>query len=773
MGVLVSALILVVVTSAFPIGAAAASSANGPIPPTLSLGGALSSATFAARAGYSANRASVVTGATPATGSPLIVVTFQARDPSRFFAPAAGSRPLSMNEIADRFGLTPQQYSGVERYFLGEGLTIVHTWPDRLSLTLEGPVASVDRAFGTTLMEGAYGGRAVSFPSTPPSLPAAVEGLVESVTGLESGFDHVQLPALNPAILGANGVAPSLPSTNIITPAIARGIYDFSELYNRTGSPQYASSEGIAVLLWGPGYVPNDLSTFFSRYYPSGFPAPQIVPEPVDGAPPPSASAAQDPCPTAEELTLDLEWAGSMAPGAHLYAVYAPPGTGSGCSASTSAMTDALQTAIGLPITTLSMSFGTAESSDTSLFATWNTLLATAAQRGITVLAATGDGGGAASSGCSGGASVQYPSSSPNVIAVGGTAVTLSETALGQITGFTEAAWSGSGGGFSTQFAAPPWQHLGNSARGEPDVSATARDNFLYFNGQSQYADGTSFATPLWAGLVSEMGAQYGRSMVPLAPRLYAIGEREPSGTIGQGLVDITSGSTCLGTAGPGWDEETGWGTPRAVVLYEELTSTFVALSLSVTPSTTGPGGSVTISARLANATSGAPIPGIPVALSLTSSTSLGPCTGSFGAASPVTGPSGNVSATMSVPSCYLGSSARVGATVQSNGLYGVNSTDVRVNLLSFLPFLSGITTFPYNVIGFAAIFLVAIGIGYFLGRPRRRMRASLDPGRADVGGAASAAGPTGPGTGAGALSVPGTVTRPASETTAEAPKTT
>ena len=121
------------------------------------------------------------------------------------------------------------------------------------------------------------------------------------------------------------------------------------------------------------------------------------------------------------------------------------------------------------------------------------------------------------------------------------------------------------------------------------------------------------------------MEAQYGEPLVPLAPRLYSIGEEEPSGKIGVGLADITSGSTGIGSAGPGWDAETGWGSPRALLLYEDLTATFVALSVRVTPSSTGPGGSVTVSAHLANATSGAPIMQVPVALSLTSSTDLGP----------------------------------------------------------------------------------------------------------------------------------------------------
>ena len=788
----VSALVLLVLAGLLPVGTAAPSPSTSPgaeasVTADLSVG-------FADRAGYVAHRAGLVADGTPANGSRLIVVTFQARDPSLFQAPAGGARPLTMSEIADRYGLTPSEYSLVERYFLDEGLTVVHTWPDRLSLTLSGSVDSVDRAFGTTLVDGTYQGHAVSFPSTPPSLPSSIEGMVESVLGLSSGFDPFELPSLYSPAATPGGELPSQLNTNLVTPAIARQIYDLSSLYNLSGgSPRYASTESIAVLLWGPGYVPSDLTTFFSRYYPSGFPAPTINPVPVDGAPPPSASAGNDPCRAAEELTLDLEWSGSMAPGATLYAVYAPEGSSTDCSPSSGTMADALLTAIGEPIAALSMSFGSPESSDASLRAAWDTYLAEAVQRGITLLAATGDDGGYASPGCSGGPSLQYPSSSPDVLAVGGTAVSLTRTPLGQITGFSESAWNDSGGGFSSQFPAPSWQHLGNAARGEPDVSATAADNFLYYNGQSQAAGGTSFATPLWAGLVTEMEAQYGSSMAPLAPRLYSVGAEEPSGQIGAGLSDVTTGTTCIGSAGPGWDPETGWGSPRALLLYEDLTATFVALSVAVTPASTGPGGSVTISAHLANATSGAPIAGIPVDLSLVSSTSLGPCTGSFGAASPSTGAEGNVSVTISVPTCYLGSSAIARATVQSNGLYGTNSTHVPVNLLAFVPLLSGLTAFPYNAIGFGVIILAAVLIGYFLGRPPRRpsrpsavpvaspglagtsethASASAPPSPSPERAVATSAVPTGVASPRAPPGAPGPAPVPA-ETTSEAPKTT
>ncbi len=690
---------------------------------------------FSERAGFAAWEPAAIPGAPSATGQELIVVTFEPSDPTLFSAPDFGGIPMTIPEIADEFGLSTAQYDAAAEYFESEGLSVAHAWPDRLSLSLEGPVAAVDRAFGTSERSGIYDGRPVTFPATAPSLPASIETRVASVLGLSTGFDTFTLP-VTPAIdapttLTTGSAQPAANSP--ITPAILRQGYDISPLYNLTSSPTYASSEGIAVLLWGDGYAPSDLSSFYSQYYPSGFPQPHINAYPVDGAPAPSENALNDPDKSApQELTLDLEWSGSFAPGATIDAVYAPEGPPPDYSPSSSSMADALHEAITLPgVSVLSMSFGTPESGDSGLAAAWSTDLAEAAKEGITMLAATGDLGGTADSDCSGGASVDYPSTNPDVLAVGGTVVSVQQNLLGQPTGISESAWVGSGGGYSSQYSAPAWQPYsvtGSSARAVPDVSASASGNFLYYAGQEQEADGTSFATPLWAGLIAEMDALHGSSFGLVSPRLYAIGENEQTGGPDAGFNDITAGGNCVANAGPGWDAATGWGTPKGLVLYEALTATFVNLSISVDPAAVAPAGSVTVAAHLANATTGAPIPGVPVQISLASDEDFGPCTGSFGSADPLTNASGDVAVSMSVPACYLGSRADASVTVISNGYYGENSTTVPVNLLALVPALEVLTVYPYNVFGFVVIMAIASTIGGVLGARRPSSRSGPPP---------------------------------------------
>lgn len=727
--------LVVALAMALP-GVAAGSTGSGRASAPLAASAAVTSvdpASFATRAGYSPSDLSEVSDPVAAGGAEEVELTFAPTTSAFFEPPSPGTAPMSTSAIADEFGLSPSQYLAAEQYFESEGLVISHAWPDRLSLSLEGPATAIDRAFSTSLVSGEYEGRPVTLPAVAPTLPSGLEAEVSAVTGLSSGLDSFALPELPTTPAGDPAQSP----TDLITPAIARGIYDVSGLYNLTASPTYATGKGIVLLLWGLGYDPSDIQTFYSQDYPSTLPQPQVVPYPIDGAPAPSSNAANDPSNGSRELTLDLEWSGSMAPGATLDAVYAPMGPASNDYSPTDAsMIDALNTAVdesAVPnVATISMSFGSADGQDPGLTSAFETDFAAAARENITVFAATGDLGGDSESNCQGGPGPEYPAASPQVVAVGGTSVTLERSVLGAISGFTESAWSQSGGGFSTQFAAPSWQEVGSAAgpieanghRGMPDVAATAGYNFLYFDGQDAAGGGTSFATPLWAGLVTEMDALRGANFGFLTPELYALGADNAS--IDPPYHDVTSGGNCLGSAGPGWDTATGWGSPSGVNLYEHLIASFVNLTLAATPTVIAPGGAVTVTATIVNYTSGAPIDGASVVVTLTSNGIGGPCSGTFGTVTPVSNQTGAIVATISVPLCYLGSSAVATAMVASGGYYGVESATVHVNLLGFAPSLAALGEYPGNVVFFVVIMAIAVAAGAYLGRtPVRRARAS------------------------------------------------
>src|SRR5262249_12132232 len=115
----------------------------------------------------------------------------------------------------------------------------------------------------------------------------------------------------------------------------------------------------------------------------------------------------------------------------------------------------------------------------------------------------------------------QWPATSPNVVAVGGTS--LYTDAFGNV--FSEGGWSGSGGGYSYYESEPPWQQgvQQSGVRTFPDVAAVADPSngvWTYTttpsNGLGNWVmvGGTSVGAPIWAGILAV--ADQGRNVVGL-----------------------------------------------------------------------------------------------------------------------------------------------------------------------------------------------------------------------------------------------------------------
>jgi hypothetical protein len=265
------------------------------------------------------------------------------------------------------------------------------------------------------------------------------------------------------------------------------------------------------------------------------------------------------------EESLDVEWAHALAPGANIVLIE---------TQDPSTLTAGVAEAEALPqVTVVSMSWGAPEDSNPALGITsaqeqqTDPLFTTpAGHTGITFLAATGDQG----------APGQYPAYSPNVVAVGGT--TLSVDAAGNYLG--ESGWSGSGGGVS-QFESQPAYQRGvvtqsTTARTTPDVAFDAGTGVAIYDsydlgtaGPWGGAAGTSFATPAWAALVAladqarvsnHQGTLQGNTQT--LPLLYQM--------LGSDFHDVTTGSNGF-AAGPGYDLVTGRGTPIANLVVTGL----------------------------------------------------------------------------------------------------------------------------------------------------------------------------------------------------------
>ncbi len=254
------------------------------------------------------------------------------------------------------------------------------------------------------------------------------------------------------------------------------------------------------------------------------------------------------------ETSLDVQWVRAIAPCANIVLVEA------NSNLDWDLMT-AVSTAARLG-SVVSMSWGGSESVGQTFYDSFF------ARNGVTFLASSGDIGGV----------VEWPSSSPNVIAVGGTNLNYSNGTL-----VSETAWSGSGGGCSsvepaiaaqTGFVPPSCRN-----RATPDVSIDGgglSPVYVLISGQGGWyaVYGTSLSVQLWAGVTALANARHGAPLNGVQSALYAEAAGAPSATpYTSNYRDITSGSAGSFSAGPGWDFVTGLGSPLVNALVPSLVS--------------------------------------------------------------------------------------------------------------------------------------------------------------------------------------------------------
>lgn len=353
-----------------------------------------------------------------------------------------------------------------------------------------------------------------------------------------------------------------LNALGVHTPPQVAELYDFPQGTDGTG-------QCIGIIELGGGYVASDVGVYFKSI---GVPMPKMVDVSVAGGENrPLINPIVD-----SEVCLDIEVAGSIAPGAKL-ACYFAPCTFLGFIA---AINSAIHDRENRP-SALSISWSLSEAawlSNPMIVGAFEEVLKDAAMLGVTVCCASGDYG-ATSEIHDGRAWVDYPSSSPYILACGGTAL---YTNGGPDP--TEIAWNtlaiqgqATGGGISELFPLPQWQKNANVpssiniggriGRGVPDVASVSDPLTGYFvrvDGIDMVMAGTSSAAPLWCGLVARLSQRLGTRLGYINPLLYGIAN--------QGVLrDIVIGNNGGYGAGPGWDACTGLGRPIGSRLLEAL----------------------------------------------------------------------------------------------------------------------------------------------------------------------------------------------------------
>jgi subtilase family serine protease len=268
------------------------------------------------------------------------------------------------------------------------------------------------------------------------------------------------------------------------------------------------------------------------------------------------------------EATLDLEAIAGLAPGANIL-VYVIP------ALSSQYYNDAFNQIVSDGRSNIvSLSFAGCEGA--SSLGT-SAIIANAVQAGIAIVSSSGDQGSTCFSGTSSGGTPQYavgvgyPASDPNVIGVGGTETNvslLSTTAWND--NFSTAGQLASGGGVSTTFTLPPYQNgLAGAAsaqfRNVPDIAMPAVFTALYLNGQWQLENGTSWASPEFAAMLSEVSQYCKTSLTNPAAIPYSVYANGGSSA----FLDVVSGNNAIPLSGgtsysahAGYDNVTGLGVP-------------------------------------------------------------------------------------------------------------------------------------------------------------------------------------------------------------------
>jgi len=436
----------------------------------------------------------------------MIEVSVILKPKLRAGVPPPGGAAISREELAARHGADSRMIAKVQRFAKENNLTVSEVSAERRTVKLKGTAANMIRAFEVKLDRYEHRGQSYRARTGAIKLPPELVESVEAVLGLDNR------PQANPHFR-VRDPASAPPGVSYTPPQVA-ALYQFPPDADGTG-------ETIGLLELGGGYHPTDLKNYFSSL---GVKPPTVLSVSVDnGENKPTTPNSAD-----GEVLLDIEVAGGIAPGAKIV-VYFAPNTSQGFQ---DALTTALHDAANKP-SVISISWGSSESTWTAQAMTaFDSAAQDAAALGVTICAASGDNG--SSDGVNDGANhVDFPASSPHILACGGTRLQSANGVITNETAWNDGAQGGAGGGgFSDQFPLPAWQSSikikppTGGGRGVPDVSGDADPQTGYrvlVDAKSLVIGGTSAVAPLWSGLIALLNQKLGKPQGFLQPVLYQL----------------------------------------------------------------------------------------------------------------------------------------------------------------------------------------------------------------------------------------------------------
>jgi len=458
-------------------------------------------------------------------------------------------------EYREEFGLSKEDVKKIHDFANAKGLSVAHASYSRRSMILVGTAQNLTKAFGVSLYYyktnngRTFRGRSGSF-----KIPKSLKGIIAGIFGL----DNRPQTFAKYKLLGENKRNTKRRIKSFNPDELAR-LYNFPKADG--------NNQCIGIIEFGGGHSMKDMEHYFNSIH---SPMPTIKSVSVGNAHNNPGTVDDN------EVALDIEVAGTIAPNATIVLYYAQ----NSAKGFIDSITQAVHDNKNKP-SVISISWGGAEVRwSKQAMKNFTEVCKAAALMGVTICVATGDAG-SDDKVSDGKAHVDFPASCPYVLACGGTTLTSYGKKIMNEIAWNKAPNAATGGGVSSFFRVPDYQkktRLPSSAngtrfkgRGIPDLAAHAdfKTGYrIYYRGAEHIAGGTSAVAPLIAGLIA---------------RINQI-RNKPAGFINSFLYkspfifrDITKGNNDTSAdnegykAGKGWDATTGLGVVDGMKLLTLL----------------------------------------------------------------------------------------------------------------------------------------------------------------------------------------------------------
>ena len=485
---------------------------------------------------------------------------------------------MTPEELAEEFGAKKEDAKHVKEYLLKHKLNVKEVSRITRSMCVSGTAKAMEKVFKVDNWAIYHSPTQAAHRSRHGAIhiPAELKGLVTGVFGLD------QRRVAHPR---SGAPVPAGPKTALLplTPKKIEKLYNFPIGDGR--------GQSVAIAQFGGCYWENDVTAYCNNL---GLHPPDVHVIQVDDAPYtlrdilaiPDPTPRQDALEESCEVTMDVEIIAGLCPNASISIYFS--------TFDERGWVDLLGKVITADPTPVALSISWGDPEDgkqwsKSAIRAINDRLNLARLLGITTCVSSGDDG------CRGDvndgqAHVSFPSSSPYVLAVGGTMLEQSgeEVAWWDNPGYGEGA---TGGGVSTVNPRPAWQnvhvasinHTMFDGRVVPDVSALAGRPYydLWILNLPWPGARTSASAPVWAALIARINAKlpWEKKQRFLTPLLYK--KLAKGMTVGEACCrDIKKGhNSCYLSgagyegyeAGPGFDAVTGWGVPDGMKLLNCL----------------------------------------------------------------------------------------------------------------------------------------------------------------------------------------------------------